>query len=333
MLTKQTNLNWRSRIEDLDYQSDARRVDAVVEQICSGDSAFGFFTFAQQLIGRLRRAGKQATADTYTTVINSFKRFYCQDELRFSQLDSLLAVEYEAWLKGRGVCKNTISFYMRNLRAIYNRAVDEQLVAQHSPFKHVYTGIDKTAKRAVSIQTIRQIREMELSAQPLMDYARDLFMFSFYTRGMSFIDMAFLRKSDLQHGMLSYCRQKTNQRLVVKWEQFMQEIVDKYATADNPYLLPIIRNAHGDTRRQYKSAAHLVNCKLKKLGEQLGLTVPLTTYVARHTWASLALSRNIPISTISEAMGHGSETTTRIYLAQLDTSAVDAANATVLSLL
>lgn len=333
MLTKQENLNWKAQIEGLDYQSDVNRVDAVVEQSCSREAALGFFTFARQLILRLRHAGKHSTADTYTTVINSFKHFYCRSELRFSQLDTLLAAEYEAWLKGRGVCKNTISFYMRNLRAIYNRAVDAQLVTQRSPFKHVYTGIDKTVKRAVPVQTIRQIRELDLSGQPLMDYARDLFMFSFYTRGMSFIDMAFLRKSDLRHGVLSYCRQKTGQRLVVKWECSMQQIVDKYATADTPYLLPIIRNVHADERRQYKSAAHLVNRKLKMLGNQLGLNVALTTYVARHTWASLALSTHVPISTISEAMGHDSEATTRIYLAQLDTSAVDQANAAVLGLL
>lgn len=217
---------------------------------------------------------------------------------------------------------------MRNLRAMYNRAVEQELTMQRHPFKHVYTGIDKTVKRAVSAKIIRQIRDLEL--MPSMDYARDMFMFSFYTRGMSFVDMAYLKKKDLQNGVLTYRRQKTHQLLFIKWEKPMQEIVDKYDTSGSPYLLPIIRNVGKDDWRQYKNAAHLVNSKLKKIGVQLGLNVPLTTYVARHGWASIAKSKNIPISTISEAMGHDSENTTRIYLASLDTSVVDKANSIIL---
>ena len=125
---------------------------------------------------------------------------------------------------------------------------------------------------------------MDLALFPAMDFARDIFMFSFYTRGMSFIDMAYLKKKDLQNGILSYRRQKTGQQLFVKWEKPMQEIVDKYDTNATPYLLPVIRDMHADARRQYKNAAHLVNDKLKKLGEQLGLDIPLTSYVARHGW-------------------------------------------------
>ena len=113
----------------------------------------------------------------------------------------------------------------------------------------------------------------------------------------------------------------------------MQEIIDKYDTGDTPYLLPIIKNMEVDVRRQYKNAAHLVNDKLRKLGEQLGLAIPLTTYVARHSWASIAHSKNIPLPVISEAMGHDSEKTTRIYLASLDTSAVDKANKQILEAL
>lgn len=164
-----------------------------------------------------------------------------------------------------------------------------------------------------------------------MDYARDLFMFSFYTRGMSFVDMAYLKKKDLQNGILVYRRRKTGQQLSVKWERPMQEIVDRYDTGNTPYLLPVIRDMASDTRRQYLSAAHLTNAKLKMLGEQLGLAITLTTYVARHAWASIARSKNIPVSTISEAMGHDSESTTLIYLASLDTSQVDKANTLILN--
>ena len=110
----------------------------------------------------------------------------------------------------------------------------------------------------------------------------------------------------------------------------MQELIDKYDTTGSPYLLPVIKNNGKDERRQYKSEAHRINRNLKKIGEQLGLDVPLTTYVARHGWASIAKSKNIPIATISEAMGHDSEHTTRIYLASLDTSVVDKANSLIL---
>ena len=169
-----------------------------------------------------------------------------------------------------------------------------------------------------------------MASFPGMDFARDIFMFSFYTRGMSFIDMAYLKKKDLQNGILSYRRQKTGQLLFIKWEKPMQEIVSKYDTGASPYLLPIIKNVDADERRQYKSVAHNVNEKLRKLGEKLGLSLPLTSYVARHTWASIAKSKNVPLAIISEAMGHDSEKTTRIYLASLDTSAVDKVNSQIL---
>lgn len=117
-------------------------------------------------------------------------------------------MEYEQYLKFYDICPNSSSYYMRNLRAIYNRAVEKELVIQRYPFKYVYTGIDKTVKRAVSAEIIRQIRDLDLSHTPSLEYARDLFMFSFYTRGMSFVDMAYLKKSNLQNGFLSYCRKR-----------------------------------------------------------------------------------------------------------------------------
>lgn len=327
-------------------QEDSRRLKSVVLRLERTDNTYTaedvvskylspadnccFISFAQNLIGQLRQIGKRCTADTYTTAINSFARFRRENDILLDEMDSDLVTAYESYLKSIGICPNSISFYMRNLRAIYNRAVDKELTVQRHPFKHVYTGIDKTVKRAVPLNVIRQIRELDLSLRPVMDYARDVFMFSFYTRGMSFVDMAFLKKKDLQNGILSYRRRKTNQQLFIKWEKPMQELIDKYDTTGSPYLLPIIKSSSKDERRQYKSEAHRINRNLKKIGEQLGLVIPLTTYVARHGWASIAKSKNIPIATISEAMGHDSETTTRIYLASLDTSVVDKANSLIL---
>ena len=154
---------------------------------------------------------------------------------------------------------------------------------------------------------------------------------SFYTRGMSFVDMAYLRKKDLQNGVLSYRRRKTGQLLFIKWEKCMQEIVDKYDTSQSNYLLPIIKPFGDiDERKQYIYAAHNINRCLKIIGKELGLSVSLTLYVARHAWASIAKSKNVPLSVISEGMGHDSEATTRIYLASLDTVAIDKANSMIL---
>lgn len=216
---------------------------------------------------------------------------------------------------------------------MYNRSVDEGLTEQRFPFRHVYTGIAKTVKRAIPLKDVRRIKVMDLTGEPDLDYARDMFMMSFYTRGMSVIDMAYLRKADLSGGVLSYRRKKTGQRLFIKWEIPMQEIVDKYDTSGSPYLLPVIGKDCDDTRKRYRNKAHLINRKLKEIGFRLGLSVPLTLYVARHCWASIARSRNIPISVISEGLGHDSEKTTQIYLASLDTTVIDKANSLIMKLL
>lgn len=304
--------------------------DRIVELYNLRSDNDSFLLFTRNLIVQLKQIGKVRTAETYTCALNSFIRFQGETDLFWEAVDSNLMMEYEVYLKAEGGCPNTSSYYMRSLRAIYNRAVEKELTIQRYPFKHVYTGIDKTVKRAVPVKVIRQIRNLNLELSPMLDYARDIFMFSFYTRGMSFVDMAYLKKKDLHNGILSYRRQKTNQQLFIKWEKPMQEIIDKYDTTGTPYLLPIIKDVGKDERRQYKNASHLVNCKLKKIGMQLGLTIPLTTYVARHGWASIAKSKNIPISTISEAMGHDSENTTRIYLASLNTSVIDKANSLII---
>lgn len=240
---------------------------------------------------------------------------------------------YEAYLKNNDISPNSSSFYMRNLRAVYNKAVEEGLVTQREPFKHVYTGVEKTMKRAISLKIIRLIRTMELKPKSAYDFARDMFLFSFYTRGMSFVDMAYLKKKDLSHGVLSYRRKKTGQQLFIRWEKCMEEIVVKYQTEESEFLLPIIRAEAGNERKQYLNEAHNINRNLKYIGSRLGLSIPLTMYVARHTWASIAKSKHIPLSVISEGMGHDSERTTRIYLTSLNNAEIDKANRLILKLL
>lgn len=322
-----------SIIAGLEHSGDAYPADRVVELFHNPlpTDGYNFIAFGKGLVTELERVGKKNTAERYTTVLNSFMRFRDKDgDIPLEDIGSTLMLEYEAWLKGKGMCPNSTSYYMRNLRAVYNRAVDKGLTVQRNPFKHVYTGIDKTVKRAVPARDIRRIRDIDLLPEPSMDFARNMFMFSFYTRGMSFVDIAYLKKTDLKGGVLSYRRRKTGRQLFIKWEKPMQEILDRYGNKDSPYLFPVIKDTCKDARRQYRSAAHFINGKLKELGERLGIGITLTMYVARHAWASIAKSKNVPLTTISEAMGHDSENTTKIYLASLDTSLVDKANDIIL---
>lgn len=313
---------------------DRYTADDIIRKFQDTVTDESFFSFMREVIVQLKRLHRERTAETYTATLSSFLRFQNKKDLLLEDMTSDLMQEYEAYLKSRGITMNTISFYMRILRAVYNRAVEKGMAEQRNPFRHVYTGIDKTIKRALTLKDLRKIKELDLAFYPALDFARDMFLFSFYTRGMSFVDMAYLRKSDLKNGVLVYRRRKTGQQLSIKWEKCMQEIVDKYKVLlmfDFPYLLPIITVTDAQVaRKQYKNRLCEVNFNLKRVAERIGLPIPLTTYVARHSWASIARNKNIPLAVISEGMGHDSELTTRIYLASLECSIIDKANSLIL---
>lgn len=289
------------------------------------------YTFMQATIDRLRRLNKIGTCESYEASLNSFRRFRSGRDVNIENIDADMMADYEAYLKTSGITMNTISAYMRRLRAVYNRAVEKGITEQKHPFRHVYTGVDRTVKRAVPMMYISRMRNLDLSSYPSLDYARDMFMFSFYTRGMSFVDMAYLKKSDLSNGLLTYCRHKTGQRMFVRWEKNMQAIIEKYPPNDTDYLLPIIRNKFSSERMQYKNAQHFVNTKLKEIMPMIGLKENLSMYVARHSWASAAHNHNIPLSVISQGMGHDSENTTKIYLSSLSNAVVDKANKLIIN--
>ena len=138
----------------------------------------------------------------------------------------------------------------------------------------------------------------------------------------------------MKNGTLSYRRKKTGQKLFIHWETCMEHIVNKHKSEESsPYIFSILDPTKGDIRKQYYNTLTLINRHLKKLGEEIGLEIPLTMYVARHTWASIAKQRNIPISVISDGLGHDSELTTRIYLSSLDNIEIDKANKMIMRLL
>ena len=316
-------------IDELNNRKNGYTANDIVKKFHETIAGPSFFRFMKEVIVQLKRLGKEGIVETYTTTLKSFMRFRKGNDILIDDIDSDLMMEYEAYLKSRNVSMNTVSFYNRILRAVYNRAVEKELTVQRNPFRHVYTGIGKTVKRAIPLKAIRQIKEQDLSSKPSADFARDMFMFSFYTRGMAFVDMAYIKKTDLQNGTLSYCRRKTGQRLYIKWEKCMQDILDKYPPNDTEYLLPIITKADNE-RTQYRNALRLINNKLKDIAEWTGIRMNLTMYVTRHSWASIAKSQNIPLAVISESMGHDSESTTQIYLASLDSSTIDKANELIL---
>lgn len=304
--------------------------DDVIDEFNRYAQEYSLFNFMESTIAKLKQNGKTRTSETYRSTLNSFKKFRNDEDIMLDCITSETMEAYEAWHKNRGVAPNTISFYTRILRAVYNRAVEDDIIENRNPFRHVYTGVDKTVKRALPLTVIRKIKAMDLSLTSTLDYARDMFLMSFYLRGMSFIDMAFLKKTDLKNGYVTYRRRKTGQQLIIEWTKEMQMILDKYAENKSDYLLPVIRNPGLNERCTYRNTGYNINHSLKRIAEMVGVTIPLTLYVARHSWASAAKAKGIPLSVISEGMGHDSEATTQIYLASLDTSIVDKANSLIL---
>lgn len=319
--------------DELAKSGQTYSVDDIVSRYLAASSIPGFVSFSRQYIGELRLFGRLNRVGHYTTSLNSLLRFNGSGEIPWNEFTDNFIQAFEQYLRRRGLAANSTSFYMRNLRAIYNQAVERELTLQTNPFKHVYTGIAKTAKRSVPLSAIKALKRLNLSNDSMLELARDLFLFSFFTRGMAIIDVAFLRKDNIKNGILTYCRRKTGQRLRIRWEPQMQDIVSRYADNESEYLFPLIDSRKPDCRRQYLNAYNRLNRHLQKLGAMLGLSEPLTFHRSRHSWASIARENNVPLSVICEGMGHDSEKTTRIYLASLESSAVDEANSALIELL
>ena len=288
------------------------------------------FNFICEQIRHKKGLGKVRSAETYRSMLNSLMHFRKGRDLTFDMMDGGLMELYEAWMLQCGLTRNTTSFYMRILRTNYKLAVERGITADRHPFRHVYCGMDKTMKRSIPFSEIKKINDLELSQKPGLDFARDMFMFSFCTRGMSFIDMAYLKKTDLNNGHLAYRRKKTGQLLTMEWTKQMQDIVDKYKQNGTRYLLPIITREDGSERRQYQNMMRKINRLLKSIARLTGLQLPLSMYYTRHSWATIAHGKDVPLAIISEGLGHDSETTTQIYLNSIKSSEVDKANRMIL---
>lgn len=306
-----------------------------------------FFTFASSAIDELVEEGRLGTSQTYAKATRSFAAFLCSEGIvaeraephfPMSAIDGDLIRRYNSYLSSRGVIRNSISFYNRTLRAIYNKAVRQCGTADAAPFREVYTGIDRTASRALDERQMSRLSGLNLGRRKTLEVARDLFIFSYATRGMSFVDMAYLKKSNVSGDRIVYSRRKSGARLTVRIETPVARIIRKYAREGSEYLLPILQDlkrSDGQSDAAFRSGAYIryqsrlsaYNRTLKELSQLMGGTsLPVSSYVSRHSWATAARNSSIPTSVISESLGHTSERTTRIYLAGLDGRRLDSAN-------
>ena len=321
-------------IQNLEKNGNCFSTDEIIhEYFVQSSDKTTVFEYIKIQMTRLKIAGKERTSETYKQMLFSFMKFRSGEDLSFDMVNEGLISQYESHMRISDLCRNTTSFYLRIFRSIYNRAVEDGLTEQSYPFKRVYTGVDKTSKRAINLKEIKKIKDLDLSQMPALDFARDIFLFSFYMRGMSFVDIAYLKKKNLVNGFVVYNRRKTGQQLVIKWEKSMDDIIVRHPNEQSTFLLPIITREDGTERKQYLNSMLLINKHLKKIAELAKINIPLTMYVARHSWASIAQSQNIPMRVISLGMGHDNEETTRIYLASIQTSVIDSANNKILNLL
>ena len=283
-----------------------------------------FFPLAVETIKTLADVRAKSTIDNYKTALRSFVH-YAGDNLLLESVDSHLIEGYQQWLVNNHVMHNTISCYMRSLRSLINQMPD---VPKHlSLFDTIFTGKMRTDKRSITLDEIVRIRNLQLPQRSSLTFSRDIFLFSFYALGMPFVDIAFLQKSQVRDGYVIYHRHKTGQRIRVKVEPPMQHIIDFYTMQNTPYVFPILYSRNKDqAMKEYETARSLYNRHLKKIGTMAGIQRTLTSYVARHSWASLAYHSNGDLSVISKALGHTSPNTTLTYIREIDDERIDQAN-------
>ena len=304
-----------------------------------------------QSLKRERRFGLACRTESVRNSFLDFLRSRGREDIRVCDLSASVVLDYQQWLIDRGVQKNSSSCYIRTLQSIYNKHIAGLPGLPEKPFSKVYRGIAKTRKRAAGIALIQEICSLDI-AQGLIalgksperktfamhlhrvTFARDLFVFCYCARGLSFVDAAYLKKTSLGNGIIRYQRCKTGQIIEVAVEPIMQDIIDRYApqAQGTPYLFPILPLTDAEnTYIAYRSALRSHNGYLKMVARMLGADVSLTSYVARHSWASHMHDMNVPMAVISQGLGHGSELTTQIYIKSLESNVLYEANRDLIS--
>ncbi len=312
-------------------------VDQLASRLRAVMAGNTFGAFAEQLAADLERQRYERTARAYRSAARRFVQFLGGHDPKLEEITTGLVGEFQQRLKAEGRNMNTISFYMRTLRAIYNKALDEGRVARRaeSPFARVYTGVAPTRKRALSSVELAQLSAFDPTASSgeallneSLQQALAMFLFCYHARGMCFVDLAHLKKSDLRGQTIRYRRRKTGQQIELAVHPAMRRILDWFAsrTRGSEYLFPVITDPRRSARTQYENGLRLQNRRLRAVAACLGVGSRFSTHSARHSWATVARNEGLPLAVISEGLGHTSQRTTEIYLASLEQPVLDRAS-------
>ena len=332
LIKKKKNAAEKTIIE-LDGIGKPYTVEDIAEKLDLVKSSTSFTDYCDKLVGHLKRAEKFGNARAYSDAKSAFVKFNKGKDIDLKNLTARKLHQFEGYMEEKGLRVNSISVYLRTIRAIYNKAIKEELVNEkYYPFKNFKIKKEATKKRALSKENIKAISELELSDRKEIELARDVFLFSFYNRGMSFVDICYITNKAASNGRIEYRRKKTKQTFSIKITDRTREIFSKYKSDnEEDYLFPILKHDHEYT--SYRTGIRLLNKRLKIIGDMMELDIPLTSYVARHSWATIAKHSGVSTAIISEGLGHDSELTTQIYLDSFGKGVLDKANEDIMSFL
>lgn len=279
-------------------------------------------------INSLTSSGRKSYALSIKQLYNSLIEFNGHLDIPFAEMDIVWLRRYEAFLRRKGFAENTIGIRFRTLRSIYNVAIEEDAVsAELYPFKKLKVSKlhQETAKRALSKEDIERVLSYK-STNRYMRFPIDIFAFTYYCGGINFVGIAHLTKANIMDGRLIYKRQKTKKLIKIPLQPQAVALIEKYSSDDSQYLFPILSDFH-KTDIQQANRIHKViskvNERLKQIGNALNLPITLTTYVARHSQATVMKRAGVSTAVIREIMGHSSERVTQIYLDSFDNEQVD----------
>lgn len=300
-----------------------------------------FTTFMSSVITELKLNGYHGTAHIYRNSLKTFVAFNKGKDVPFRAITPDLLKRFEAYMRQNQRSWNTVSTYLRTLRATYNRAVDKHL-ASYVPrlFKHVYTGTKADKKRALDTKDMALVFNSwkeKNSPDHLLNKTQGLFVLMFLLRGLPFVDLAYMHKKDLQGNTITYHRRKTGRQLTVMVPPEAMRLIEIYMDTNphSPYLFSIINSTEGtiEAYREYQKALRIFNHQLTLLAKTLKIHSSLSSYTARHTWATLAYHCEIHPGIISEAMGHSSILVTETYLKPFNANKINEANLKIITLI
>ncbi|WP_455634816.1 tyrosine-type recombinase/integrase [Parabacteroides sp.] len=289
----------------------------------------GLLAYATRLIEARRQEGRHNTADLYRTTRNRVRRFMNNKELDLRRITPDWVARFAASLRAEGLRPNSVRTYLSNLRAIYHQACREGLIPRQSlsPFEGQLPRKERGESRALDEKTLGKIAALRLEGPDREhELALDLARFSLLACGMPFVDLVRLTRDNIQGDELVYRRKKTGALIRVGITPAMRGLIGKYAVKGSRYLFPVLPTDRAVGHEEYKALLRSYNRTLTEIGASLSTPVRLTSYTMRHSWATNAYRKHIPLSIISQALGHTSEQTTRHYLAALDQSELNRAN-------